>query len=99
MPSLWTIQLLGGLSPQRTGCDMIRFRVQKAGSLLAYLALHLNADVSRDVLIDTLWPDADLLRGRRRLSDSLSILRPQLEPPDVEQHYVLQSDHSCLRLN
>ncbi len=99
MPTLWSIHLLGGLSAQRTGQEAIRFRVVKTSSLLAYLACRLDEGIAKEQLIETLWPDVDIASGRHSLSESISVLRRQLEPPDVEPRLVLKADHSCVRLD
>ena len=99
MTALWTIRMLGGLSAHRGGHDVAQFRSHKTGSLLAYLAYHLNQDVSRDVIVETMWPDADLDRGRHSLRQALVSLRRQFEPPDIAAGSVIISDHSRIRLN
>src|SRR5580700_8701929 len=99
MATLWSIQLLGGLTAQRTGHEVTRFKVRKSGSLLACLAFHLNEDVGKEQLIELLWPDVDIGCARHSLSEALSIVRRHLEPPDVEPRLILQVDHSCVRIN
>ena len=95
---MWTIQMLGGLaahSPQR---EVTRFRTQKAASLLAFLAFH-PAPQPRETLLDLLWPDADIDTGRHNLSNALSFLRHQLEPPGVPPGTVILADRTTVRLN
>jgi predicted ATPase/DNA-binding SARP family transcriptional activator/class 3 adenylate cyclase len=105
MDSPWRIELLGGLRATRGGEEVRRFRRQKVGVLLAYLAATCCADGRsqrvhpRDALIDLLWPDCDPEAGRNRLSVALSSLRRQLEPPGVPPGSVILADHATVRLN
>lgn len=99
MSTLWTIRLLGGLSAHRAGQETFRFQCRKTGSLLAQLAYHLNEDVDRDMLVESLWPHVNVIKGRHSLAQSLTSLRLQLEPPDVEERSVLRANHSIIRLN
>jgi TolB-like protein len=50
-------------------------------ALLALLATARRATRSRDELIDLLWPDADLDRGRRLLSDSIYRINRAVDAP------------------
>jgi predicted ATPase/DNA-binding SARP family transcriptional activator/class 3 adenylate cyclase len=103
MDARWRIELLGGLRAAQTGdVDgrvISRFRTQKSGELLAYLACHLQRAHGREELIELLWPECDLVAGRNRLSNVLSSLRHQLEPPGVPAGAVLQTDRAFVRLN
>jgi predicted ATPase/DNA-binding SARP family transcriptional activator len=76
-----------------------RFSTQKTGALLAYLAYRLqHGPVSREVLIELLWPECELDAGRARLSTALSSLRHQLEPPGVPRGAVMAADRASVRL-
>ena len=85
--SYWHIQLLGGLRAQRSGegpaPPLTRFRVQKAGALLAYLAYYIHRPQPREILIELFWPEDDLEVARHKLSVALSFLRQDLEPPGI----------------
>src|SRR5262249_53664747 len=97
-----TIQLLGGLAVVGRQQGVTRFRTQKAASLLAYLAFHAGLGAppqSRDVLLELLWPEADLDAGRPTLSNALSVVRRVLEPTGIAPGTVVLADHSAVRLN
>src|SRR5438045_1871972 len=99
---MWTIQLLGGLAARRSQQEVMRFRTQKAASLLAYLAFHLAPNrlpQPRETLIDMLWPDVDVETGRHNLSNALSFLRRILEPPGVPPGTIILADRAAVRLN
>ena len=103
MQPFWRITLLDsltltpvretdGAATERDSTNEIRrFRSQKVASLLAYLALHVGRDCSRDVLCEALWPDGDPHETRNRLRVTLSSLRRQLEPPGVPPGAVLDT--------
>src|SRR5215470_6306300 len=95
---MWRIQLLGGLSVHSEQRQITRFRTQKAASLLAYLAFH-PAPQPRETLTDLLWPDAEPEVGRHNLSNALSFLRHQLEPPGVPPGTIILADRASVRLN
>jgi non-specific serine/threonine protein kinase len=96
---VWTIRLLGGLKAERPDREITRFRTQKTGALLAYLAYHMARTHSREALIDMLWPDAPLDSGRNSLSIALSSLRHQLEPPGVPAGSVIVADRLSVGLH
>src|SRR5262245_35791857 len=99
---MWTIQLLGGLAVVGPQQVVTRFRSQKAASLLAYLAFHTGPGAAarpREVLVELLWPEADLDAGRHNLSNALSVLRRILEPIGVGPGTVVLADHHAVRLN
>jgi len=98
MEPLWRAELFGGLRFIRAGRALTRFRTQQTGSLLAYLAFHLDRAIPREVLIEMLWPGCEPARGRHSLSVALSSLRHQLEPPDVPPASVIVADRFTLRL-
>lgn len=52
----------------------------RARSLLRLLALHANEPLHREVIVATLWPDADPDSGTRSLHVALSGLRQAVEP-------------------
>ncbi len=54
------------------------FAVTKAVSVLRYLGAHRRAAVTRDVLIEALWPGLSSDDGRRRLHQAIYTLRQML---------------------
>ncbi len=76
-----------------------RFRTYKTGVLLAFLAYYGKRPHPREELIEMLWTECDPALGRNSLSQSLSSLRRQLEPPGVASGEVLQADRYKIRLN
>jgi non-specific serine/threonine protein kinase len=99
MAELWRVELLGGLRAVHPDRVVTRFRTQKAGALLAYLALYPHRGHSRGHLIEILWPEEELDSARDRLRVALSSLRRQLEPPGVPRGAVIAADRLSVRLN
>jgi tetratricopeptide (TPR) repeat protein len=65
--------------------------------LLARLALAPRQAHPREVLIDQIWPDADLEAGRNRLRNALSVLRAALHDAGCED--IVVADRDALRLS
>jgi predicted ATPase/DNA-binding SARP family transcriptional activator len=102
----WQIYLLGGLRVEQDDRAITRFRTQKAGALLAYLAYYRHRSHLRDPLVELFWPECDPQAGRSNLSRELSGLRHQLEPPGVPGARadrgcgaVIVADRAAVRLN
>src|SRR5207247_9700715 len=92
MDRRWQIDLMGRLRATQGDRVVTRFRAQKGGALLAYLAYHLDRPHSREELIELFWPTSDLCRGRNSLSRELSSLRCPLEPPGLPSGASLTAD-------
>jgi len=99
MDAPWRIQMFGGLRAECGERDVAHFRTQKTGSLLAYLAFHLDRSHPREILTEILWPECAPAAGRQSLSMALSSLRHQLEPPGVPAGSVIQADRFAVQLN
>jgi predicted ATPase/DNA-binding SARP family transcriptional activator len=99
MAELWRIEMLGGLRAIHPDRVITRFRSQKAGSLLAYLAFFPHQAHSREQLIEVLWPETDLDWARDKLRVALYSLRRQLEPPGVASGAVITADRRSVQLN
>src|SRR6266852_4590920 len=89
METRWRIELLGGLRATQGGRVISRFRSQKTGGLLAYLAYHSHRTHQREALIELLWPGRDPAASRDGLSTELSRLRHQLEPRSVDGEWLM----------
>jgi predicted ATPase len=81
---VWYLRLLGEMSAERDGVTLRRFRAQKYGTLLAYLALPPCRVHTRDELLELFWPDADMAAGRTCLRTALASLRRQLTPASID---------------
>jgi len=101
MNELWRITLLGELRAEQRHAQRVirRFRTQKTGALLAYLAFYRDRNHPRELLIDLLWPDSTVEAGRASLGTALSSLRRQLEPPGEHAGVVINTDRMNVHLN
>lgn len=95
----WRIELLGGLRAVGAGGTLTRFRTQKTGALLAYLAYHREREHPREELTEVLWPEDDRDSSRHKLNVAVSSLRGQLEPPGVPDGSVLRTSRITVQLN
>ena len=89
----WRIELLGGLQARQGTQILSRFRTQRVGALLAYLALECPQLPLREQIAGILWPESDREAGRASLRNALASLRQQLEPHGTPANSVL----ICLR--
>src|SRR5581483_11472614 len=92
------IELLGALALVRGDSRVGRFRLQKAASVLGYLAVFRGSAHPRETLIEMFWPRSRPEAGRNNLSQALSALRPHLEPPGVAAGSVIVSDRASVML-
>ena len=92
------IEMLGGLRALVGGREVTRFRTEKAGGLLAYLAYHVDKHHPREILAELLWPWSAPRPGRRSLTSALSSLRRQLEPPGIDKGAVIGADRFAVWL-
>ena len=58
MDQPWQMDLFGWLRATQGDRVVSRFRTQRAGSLLAYLAYHRDRSHPREALIERLWPES-----------------------------------------
>jgi len=70
----------------------------RARSLLRLLAMHAGAPVHREVIQETLWPDADAAAGGRSLHVALSALRRLLEEAGATGSRLIARDGDAYRL-
>src|ERR1041385_5034428 len=95
----WRIELFGGLRARQGHRVVGRFRTQKTGGLLAYLAYFRGRTQGRETLVELLWPEVPAEASRHSLSQALSSLRSQLEPPGVPAGSVIVADKLSVELN
>lgn len=92
----WRITLCGAFIAKQGERILSRFRTQKTGLLLAYLAYYPGKAQGREELAERFWPEAeDPLHSLRM---ALASLRQQLEPPGIVAGSVLIADRTHVRL-
>jgi predicted ATPase len=98
---LWRIRLFDGPTLEdREGRQIHRFRSQRVGALLAFLASPVGRSVPREEIYEALWPGEDTLVVANRLRVALNSLRHHLEfSPEIPFGSVLDvSDRGRVRL-
>lgn len=97
------IRTLGCLAIHKGGWDAPPRAVTKSRlrSLLGLLAVNLEAGVSRDIAMDTLWPDADPAAALNNLNQAVYKLRRFLDPHyrEGDSPPYLVSDSDAVRLD
>lgn len=89
------MRLLGDVELRHREAGLRRLPTRAATALLALLVLAAPRSMSREELIDLLWPQADIDAGRNRLRHTLSVLRRLLE---VGGEPLIDADRRSLRL-
>jgi DNA-binding SARP family transcriptional activator len=72
-----TVHMLGTFS-MMIGDSMVKLPVSRGLSVLKYLLLHHKQNISREVLMDVFWPDADTETARNNLNVAMHSLRKAL---------------------
>ena len=93
------INLFGGFAASRNGHVLTSelWRRRRSGVLAARLALSLGAFVSRQALMEEMWPTCDYPHARSNLYSSLSALRRALrQESDGPQYVIVQGDGVAL---
>ncbi|MCI0388270.1 MAG: winged helix-turn-helix domain-containing protein [Acidobacteria bacterium] len=70
----------------------------KGQSILKYLVSHQTTPISKDILMDVLWPDADPDSARRNLHQAIYSLRQTLRR-SLPDYQAIQFENDCYRLN
>ncbi len=94
----WRVTLCSGLTARQGVHVVSRFRTQKTGLLLAYLALYGERSYGREELADLFWPEDAPKDALASLRTALNSLRKHLEPPGVGQGQVLVSNRTHVGL-
>jgi DNA-binding SARP family transcriptional activator/predicted ATPase len=94
----WDVRLLGAVDASSGASGIGRFATRHTAILFAYLCRNAGRRVTRDQLVDLLWPDVDLVTGRTRLRVALVSLRKRLEPLGTNPGTVLLSDRDAITL-
>lgn len=72
------VRLLGSFDVRVHGRRIVEWHSRRAQTVLQFLAVHRDRPVSRDALIDAVWPGLDSHHGRRRLHQAVYALRQTL---------------------
>jgi DNA-binding SARP family transcriptional activator len=95
------IRTLGHFAVLRNGGPVAvsEWQSRKARDLLKILVAHRGRAVSRDVLMELLWPDEDPTKTANRLSVALNVVRGILDPERrLEQDHLVAGERDAVRL-
>src|SRR6478735_1279332 len=101
------VRLLGTFSVDVQGSPVVarRWRLRKARTLVAMLALAPRQRMHRDQVIDRLWPDLDARAGSHNLHQVLYVARLALGSDEahallkVQHEEVLLCAHCAIRVD
>lgn len=93
------IELFGGLRLHWEGGEPVEIPANQPGELLALLALDLRRNFTREEILETLWPEEEPERARRKLRDSLHGLRRLLDQHAIAQPGLILATRTNVRLN
>lgn len=71
---------------------------RKSQGVFKYLVTHWPAPVSKDILMDVFWPEADPEAARRNLHQAIYSLRQTLKINDCDFQFI-QFENDCYHLN
>ncbi len=97
-----SIQTLGSFQVFRDGrpVPLTAWQSKKARTLVKLLIAHRGRAVSREVLMDALWPDEDPVLATRRLSVALTTARSVLDPGKAHPpDHVLIGEKELIRID
>lgn len=89
-----TVRMLGGFELSLDGHPVREWHGRRALSIIQFLVLNRRHAVSRDALIDAIWPEIYLDRGRRRLHQGIYDLRSILRDADPGRSHIICGDGS-----
>lgn len=96
---MWRAELLGKVL-LRSGEEVAHpFRERKVGVLLAMLALQERSRLTREQILEFLWPEESPELSRNRLRVTLHRLRRILEPPEVVPGSILKADRATILIS
>lgn len=90
IPDELGIQLLGNLGVRRGGVPLPAFPTQRAEALFAYLVLHRDRLIHRDVLCGQFWGDTPDGQARKSLRTTLWRIRSVIEADPAERGTLLK---------
>ncbi len=93
----WRLTTLGQYALTRDGTSVAPPATLKARALLVFLALHRHADVSRERLLELLWPLADPERARANLKTATWSVRRVLRDAGTDPDASLAVGRATLR--
>jgi DNA-binding SARP family transcriptional activator len=99
MPAAIRIELMGNFQVVCEGSEAVRFHPGRPAALLGYLATQFGRKISRDIVMEVLWPEVEETSGRNRLKQTLSVLRRQLGADESSLAEIIVTDRDFLSID
>ncbi len=96
--ALLRVNCLGIFRIYRNGQIITQWHGLKGQSIFKYMVAHYGTPVSKDVLMDVFWPDADPERARRNLHQAVYSLRQTMRRGESD-FQPIQFENECYLLN
>lgn len=84
----FTVKCLGGFHAGWEGREPIKWRADKTKEIFAFLLQNRNRDISKEELLDQLWPDDDPEKAIRQLYNGIYYIRKAMEDYGVDRNMV-----------
>jgi DNA-binding SARP family transcriptional activator len=88
------VYLLGSFELRVNGHRVERWRGRRGQAILQFLVAHRRLPVTRDALIEAVWPEIDEHTGRRRLHQAIYALRQTLREAGASDQQVICANGS-----
>lgn len=98
MSASLTVNCLGRFRVYRNSQIITQWHSLKGQSIFKYLVAHHGTAISKDVLMDVFWPDADPESARRNLHQAIYSLRQTMRS-GVSNFQPIQFENECYMLN
>src|SRR5579871_1264462 len=98
-PCVVLIELFGALSAWPADAPLVEFDPRRTGTVLAWLALHLDTPQTRAEMCALFWPDDEPEAARYKLRQALYAIRGKLEQPASAPETLLLTARTTVQLN
>src|SRR5579871_2632230 len=98
-PCVVLIELFGALSAWPADAPPVEFDPRRTGTVLAWLALHLDTPQTRAEMCALFWPDDEPDAARYKLRQALYAIRGKLEQPAHAPDPLLLATGTTVQLN
>jgi len=92
------IKCFGRFQAGWDGEEPIKWRTEKTRELFAFLLHHQGREISRDEILDKLWPGIEVEKAVHQLHNGIYYIRKTLEEYGIERSLAGISGNYCLRL-
>ncbi len=78
--------------------EPIKWRTEKTRQLFAFLLHHQGREVSKDEIIDALWPEGNIEKAVHQLHNGIYYIRKTLEKHGIDRSLINISGSYCMKL-